>query len=269
MTVSLAETDRAGKHQDALVIERLSFLRKEGAVARSIFDNLDLSIPYGEIIALMGPSGCGKSTLLDLVAGLLTPESGLIRMSGQERAPCRIGYIFQRDALLPWRTVQSNLMLAAEVQHKAEKAILKRKMFDFMRSFNLAETIANHYPHQLSGGMRQRVNIIQTLMFDPDIILLDEPFSSLDLHTRQQLQAEFHRFCRSQRKTVLVVTHEIEEAIVLADRVLVMGKRGNISSQHVIARSAADSPDEIRESTLCDELMHELRSALRKVFADG
>lgn len=226
-----------------------------------LFDDLNLSINQDEIVCLMGPSGCGKSTLLDLIAKLVEPVKGSVETS----KVLSVGYIFQRDALLPWRTVESNIMLAADLKTKS-KSDVQWQMKQLMRSFSLAENVAKMYPHQLSGGMRQRVSIIQTLVFDPAIVLLDEPFSALDLHTRLQLQAEFHKMARSANKTVIMVTHEIDEAIAMADRIIVLNASGQVAEEFAVKRSLDCGPEEARELAEFNDLYHAIRVCLRRVM---
>ena len=183
----------------------------------------------GTFTALVGPSGCGKSTLLDIIAGLNTGNNGQVLINGNPiKGPRRdTGVIFQEAAVLPWRTVLENAAFALEVQKVPVK---KRKEIaeDVLRRVGLSDFIG-HYPHQLSGGMRQRVAIARVLSTDPDLILADEPFGALDEQTRVVLGLELLRVVRETNATVLFVTHSIQEAILLSDRVLVMSARpGNI-----------------------------------------
>jgi NitT/TauT family transport system ATP-binding protein len=187
--------------------------------------NFDIDIEEGEFLSIVGPSGCGKSTFLNVLLGLITPDSGDVRLRGQpisgpstDRA-----MVFQEFGLLPWRTVQANVELGLEL--KGLKADARRKV-----SQPLIETIGlsgfeGHFPHELSGGMKQRVGLARALATDPNVLLMDEPFAALDAQTRDLMQVELLRIWQTTKKTVLFVTHQIEEAIYLSDRVMVMSKR--------------------------------------------
>ncbi|MCS6779550.1 MAG: ABC transporter ATP-binding protein [Geminicoccaceae bacterium] len=188
---------------------------------------VDLVIEPGAFVALIGPSGCGKTTLLRLVADLETPTAGSLLVEGlpprEARLARRYGYVFQAPALYPWRTVEANLTLPLEIMGvpKAERSERARR---YLKLVDL-EGFARNYPWQLSGGMQQRVSIARALSFDPDILLMDEPFGALDALTREQLRIDLEELWLATGKTVLFVTHAIDEAVALADRVVVMGPR--------------------------------------------
>ncbi len=175
-------------------------------------------------MAILGASGCGKSTLLNLIAGLLKPKSGRIEFSTNKainsinQSEGKIGYIFQDDALLPWRTVESNLMLVTEIVKGVKKNKVKPLITRYLNNFHLDKKILQQYPAQLSGGMRQRISIMQTLMFDPNILLLDEPFSALDFFTKLRLEKEVYQLIKEQNKAAILITHDIDEAIAISDR---------------------------------------------------
>ncbi len=179
--------------------------------------DLSFSVDEGEFVAIIGPSGCGKTTLLSLAAGLLKPSAGTIESRGS------FGYMLQKDELFPWRTIEKNIFLPLEIRHQKspehrERAIALAKKYglgDFLKS----------YPAQLSGGMRQRAALIRTLATDPNILLLDEPFSALDYQTRLNVCEDVANIIRSEKKTALLITHDISEAISVADRVLVLTAR--------------------------------------------
>jgi NitT/TauT family transport system ATP-binding protein len=185
----------------------------------------DIDIGEGEFLSIVGPSGCGKSTFLNVLLGLLRPDSGDLTMRGRKIAgpgPDR-AMVFQEFGLLPWRTVQSNVELGLEL--KGVPAGARRKI-----SSRLIEMVGligfeGHYPHELSGGMKQRVGLARALATDPDVLLMDEPFAALDAQTRDLMQVELLHIWQAARKTVLFVTHQIDEAIYLSDRVMVMTKR--------------------------------------------
>lgn len=190
-----------------------------------VLEPVDLDIRHGEFVAIVGPSGCGKSTLLNLMAGLLKPTGGRIELEGRAITGVgrSIGYVTQADNLFPWRTAYRNVAFPLEVRRVAKKERRDRTL-DFMRRVGLSG-FERHYPHQLSGGMRQRVNIARALITEPEMVLMDEPFGSLDAVTRGELQGELLGLWHGSRKTIVFVTHDLREAISLADRVIVMTAR--------------------------------------------
>lgn len=179
--------------------------------------HLDLSVESGEFISVVGPSGCGKSTILSMLAGLLPPSAGDLKINGH------IGYMLQKDHLLHWRNIRNNALLGLEIQKKLTPENIEYVDF-LLDQYGLSE-FKDHYPWQLSGGMRQRVALIRTLAVKPDILLLDEPFSALDYQTRLSVSDEIGLIIRREQKTAILVTHDISEAISLADRVIVLTKR--------------------------------------------
>ena len=188
-------------------------------------DNIDLEVPAGQFVALVGPSGCGKTTVLNMLAGLMTPSAGVVSRYGKPvDGPSRdIGYMLARSALTPWRTVRKNVEFGLEIRGIPAD---KRKE----RSMHLLELLkidhfADAFPSQMSHGMQQRVAIARTLAIDPDLWLMDEPFGALDAQTRVQVQSDFLRLWEGSGKTVLFVTHDLSEAVLLADRVIVMTQR--------------------------------------------
>lgn len=198
--------------------------------------NVSLDIAEGEFVAIVGSSGCGKSTLLSLVSGLIRPSQGSISISGQAvNAPSpSVGYMFQKDTLLEWRTVLENALIGAELlgldlkkaKQRAEELLVRYGLGEFLHA----------YPAQLSGGMRQRAALARTLCPDPDLLLLDEPFSALDYQIRLALSEEIAAILSTEGKTVILVTHDIGEAISMANRVIVMSRRpGRIKSEHHIS----------------------------------
>ncbi len=212
----------------------------------AVIEQLSLNVRKGEIVSILGRSGCGKSTLLNLVAGLIEPDSGRIEISSESSVKTRIGYIFQEGALLPWRTVAANLNLAAEIGGISKEEFEQRRK-EFFSSFHLDERILQQYPSQLSGGMKQRVSIIQTLLFRPTLLLLDEPFSALDFYTRLSLETEFYNLVRDKGIAALLVTHDIEEAIALSDRIILLGNGGKITAELKIDfADAARDPESVR-----------------------
>ena len=196
-------------------------------------DVVDLTIRVGEFVTLVGPSGCGKTTLLKALAGFIRPTEGTIECDGKPvRGPGRDrGVVFQELAILPWRTVRRNIGHGLEIvgMPRAEREQRVKRLIDLTGLTGFED----RYPHELSGGMRQRVAVARTWAADPDVILMDEPFAAVDAMTRLTLQEELGRLCASTRKTVFFITHSVDEAVFLADRVLVMTRRpGRIKRDH-------------------------------------
>jgi len=218
---------------------------------------IDLSIKAGEFVTLVGPSGCGKTTLLKAIAGFLTPSEGSIVCDGKQvRGPGRErGVVFQELAILPWRTVRRNIAHGLEIARvpKAEREATVARLISLMGLGGFED----RYPHELSGGMRQRVAVARTWAADPEVILMDEPFAAVDAMTRLTLQEELGRLCAATRKTVFFITHSVEEAVFLADRVLVMTKRpGTVKAELKVPRSAAGGRD--WDSFTSDPLMQKI-----------
>ncbi|MFD3650513.1 ABC transporter ATP-binding protein [Streptomyces cyaneofuscatus] len=187
--------------------------------------DVSLDVAPGEFVAIVGPSGCGKSTLLKLVAGLLTASSGEVLLGGERVTGPRhdIGYVFQRAALLEWRSALRNILLQAEIR-RMPAAQARGRADELIRMTGLTG-FEDAYPHELSGGMQQRVALCRALLHEPPVLLMDEPFGALDALTREQMNTELNRIWRSTGTTVLLVTHSISEAVYLADRVVVMSPR--------------------------------------------
>ncbi|MGW4625673.1 ABC transporter ATP-binding protein [Streptomyces rubiginosohelvolus] len=187
--------------------------------------DVSLDVAPGEFVAIVGPSGCGKSTLLKLVAGLLTASSGDVLLGGERVTGPRhdIGYVFQRAALLEWRSALRNILLQAEIR-RMEPTVARARADELIRMTGLGG-FEDAYPHELSGGMQQRVALCRALLHEPPVLLMDEPFGALDALTREQMNTELNRIWRTTGTTVLLVTHSISEAVYLADRVVVMSPR--------------------------------------------
>ena len=181
---------------------------------------VDLALQPGEFVSVVGPTGCGKSTLLNMAAGLLTPSTGDVRVFGQPLAGIngRAGYMFQAESLMPWRTALGNVMAGLEFRGAPDA---RAQAEQWLRRVGLG-AFGDRYPHQLSGGMRKRTSLAQTLALDPDIILMDEPFSALDIQTRQLMENEVLDLWATKKKAVLFITHDLDEAIAMSDRVLVL-----------------------------------------------
>jgi len=189
-----------------------------------VLDGVSLAVAEGEFVVVVGASGCGKSTLLNLAAGLLSPTEGTVRQQGQPVSGIntRIGHIAQNANLVPWRTVRENLMLPLAIRKwpKSERA---DRVEHWINAVGLGG-FGDHYPHELSGGMQKRCSIARTLVYDPDVILMDEPFGALDAMTKVVMQDELLRIWNEQQKTIMFITHDLSEAIALGDRVVAMGK---------------------------------------------
>jgi NitT/TauT family transport system ATP-binding protein len=190
-----------------------------------VLDNFTLHVGDEEFVTLIGPSGCGKTTLLRITAGLLSPSSGEIRVAGRlSMAPSREkGVVFQHFNLLPWRTALGNIAYGLEIQRMPKSERLQRAR-EYLALVGL-DGFGDHYPAEISGGMKQRVGIARALAIEPKILLMDEPFGALDALTREYLQGELQRICAAKQLTCLFVTHSIDEAIYLSDRIIVMGMR--------------------------------------------
>ena len=203
---------------------QISHLGKSFGELQALHD-INLAIERGEFIAVVGPSGCGKTTFLRIVAGLEPASSGEVELDGRPvtRPGGDRGFVFQTDNLLPWRTVFANAIIGREVAGQVGPAE-RRRTLELLKLVGL-EGFENYHPRQLSGGMRQRVNLARALAIDPQVLLMDVPFSSLDAQTREIMQTELMRIWDEGRKTVLFVTHQIDEAVFLSDRVLVFARR--------------------------------------------
>lgn len=191
----------------------------------SALENINLSIETGEFVSIVGPSGCGKSTLLNIISGLIKPSKGKVIVNGEELTGYseKLGYMFQRDHLFEWLTVWGNISLGLKVKHSLNdksSEILKT----LLMNYGLWE-FRNHYPSELSGGMRQRVALIRTLALNPEVLLLDEPFSALDYQSRLKVSDEIYDIIKKEGKTAIMVTHDISEAVSMSSRVLVLSKR--------------------------------------------
>ncbi|WP_018248957.1 ABC transporter ATP-binding protein [Orenia marismortui] len=214
--------------------------------------DLSFAVEENEFISLIGPSGCGKSTTLSLLSGLLSPTEGKVIIDGQEIEGInkRVGYMLQEDYLFPWRSILDNVLLGLEIKGELNSKT-RNKAKQLLKDYGL-DDFEGHYPEQLSGGMRQRVALARTLAIEPDILLLDEPFSALDYHTKLALEDEVAQILREEKKTVILVTHDIAEAIAMSDRVLVFtGRPGRIKREYKIDLSIDGnfSTFKAREST--------------------
>jgi NitT/TauT family transport system ATP-binding protein len=225
----------------------------------AVVEEVSLHVGRGELVALIGPSGCGKSTLLNIVAGLIEPTSGSVAIRD---AGLRIGYVFQKPRLLPWRNVVRNVEFGVE-QLELGRAARRRAVLEAIELVNLAGH-EGKYPHQLSGGMQQRVALARGLAINPGLMLLDEPFGSLDALTRSYLQEELLGLVRRTGTTTLLVTHDIDEALLLADRIVVMSSRpGRIKTSMGVPFGTERSLDRLVGDPAYAEIRRSIRHLLR------
>ncbi|OBS31677.1 Bicarbonate transport ATP-binding protein CmpD [Tepidimonas fonticaldi] len=200
-----------------------TFISKDAPGQRyTAVEHVSLTVGAGEFVSVVGPTGCGKSTLLNVAAGLLAPSRGTVRIFGQPLTGlnARAGYMFQAESLMPWRTALGNVMAGLEFRGMPP-AEARAQAEEWLRRVGLG-AFGDRYPHQMSGGMRKRASLAQVLVLDPDIILMDEPFSALDIQTRQLMENEVLALWQAKRKAVLFITHDLDEAIAMSDRVVVM-----------------------------------------------
>jgi NitT/TauT family transport system ATP-binding protein len=208
-----------------IVVRRLTKTFRDGGREVAAVDDVSFEVVDKEFVAIVGPSGCGKSTILNMIGGLVAPTAGVVEIDGRPVAgtPPGLGYVFQRDTVFPWRTVRRNIALGLEYRGVRGEAQVTR-VRDAIRLAGL-EGFEEAFPATLSGGMRQRVALMRTLVVDPEILLMDEPFGALDTHTKLGLHAELLSLWEAKRQTVVFITHDLSEAITLADRVVVMTRR--------------------------------------------
>jgi NitT/TauT family transport system ATP-binding protein len=237
-----------------LIIEKVS--HRYGAV--SVLHDLNLVVHPGEVVVLVGPSGCGKTTILNLLSGHIEPVSGSIHREGIIRT------VYQHDGLFPWLTVSENI--AVGLRSVTDKAQREKELQELLQLINL-EGFEHHYPHQLSGGMRQRVELARVLAGDSDILLMDEPFSSLDYQARLRMRQELVRLLGIRPRTVVFVTHDIEEAAQLADRVLVLSNRPATICRELHLRSPR--PRGLTDNVVIDTMKEILKELGLQIPGDG
>lgn len=240
-------------------VQNLSLTYHSKAGETLALDNISFDINPGEFVSIVGPSGCGKTTILSLLAGLLTPSSGKVLVNNEvpttKNSQC--GYMFQRDNLLPWRTIEKNVLLGLEIQHKLTP-LNKARALALLDKYGLGE-FKRKRPDELSGGMRQRVALIRTLALNPSILLLDEPFSALDYQTRLNVCDDVANIIKQEKKTAILVTHDLQEAISMSDRIFVLTKRpANIKAIHNIEFDSSLTPFEKRQTLEAEKLFNTL-----------
>jgi len=245
--------------------------RQPGLPAYTAVADTSLCIRAGEFVSVVGPTGCGKSTLLNIGAGLLAPTAGEVRVFGERLSGInrRAGYMFQSDALMPWRSALDNVMLGLQYRGLPDSQA-RAQAQAWLERVGLGD-FGDRFPHQLSGGMRKRTALAQTLALDPDIILMDEPFSALDIQTRQLMEDEVLALWAAKRKAVLFITHDLDEAIAMSDRVVVLSAG---PATHPIGEFTIDLPRprhvaEVRSEPRFVELHSQIWSVLREEVLKG
>ena len=243
--------------------------RRKGDLITAV-EGVDLTIQQGQFVCVVGPSGCGKSTLLNMIAGLMEPSAGSVEYTGRQvQGPnTRVGYITQKDNLLPWATVERNVSLALDIARVPTQE--KRDRVKAILGTVGLTGFEQSYPHELSGGMRKRVTLARTLVYEPDTLLADEPFGALDAQLKLVMQDEMQRIAANTNTTVVFVTHDISEAIALGDRVVVISKRpGQVKLDRTITLDRPRDVFRIRFSEDFGQLYEELWSELRDDFRAG
>jgi NitT/TauT family transport system ATP-binding protein len=245
--------------------------REAGAERYTAVANTTMHVAAGEFVSVVGPTGCGKSTLLNIAAGLLAPSGGEVRVFGEPLAGVnkRAGYMFQSEALMPWRSAMANVMVGLQYRGVPD-ADARQQALAWLERVGLRD-FADRYPHQLSGGMRKRTSLAQTLALDPDIVLMDEPFSALDIQTRQLMENEVLDLWAAKKKAVLFITHDLDEAIAMSDRVVVLSAG---PATHPIGEFAIDLPRprdvaEVRTHPRFVELHSQIWGVLREEVLKG
>ena len=241
------------------------FVHRDGEF--TALERVSLDVRAGEFVSIVGPSGCGKSTLLHILAGLKRPDAGSVAIDGRETTgstPSQVGYLFQEDTVLPWFSVERNIALGLgyrgvapdEARRRVEWALTEAGLVEFRRS----------YPHQLSGGMRRRVALMMTLVVDPKILLMDEPFGALDTHTKTRLHASLLEIWEKTRQTIVFVTHDLMEAITLSDRVVIMSARpGRVKASYEIRIPRPRDVIKVKDS---EEYLEDFREIWRILGAE-
>lgn len=234
-------------------------------------ENVSLTVADGEFVSVVGPTGCGKSTLLNMAAGLLQPSQGSVHIYGEPLTGvnARAGYMFQAESLMPWRTALQNVM-AGLTFRGVDKSTAQAQAEDWLRRVGLGG-FGDRYPHQMSGGMRKRASLAQTLVMDPDIILMDEPFSALDIQTRQLMENELLALWQSKKKSVLFITHDLDEAIAMSDRVVILsaGPASHPTGEFTIDLPRPRDVAEIKMTPRFMELHQAIWAVLREEVLKG
>ncbi len=254
-----------GKGAVAVALDGVTKAYGAGSDRLLAVDRITLDVDPGEFVAVVGPSGCGKSTLLMLIAGLIPTTSGMVHIDGRriERSYTNVGFVFQRDVLFEWRSVLSNVLLPIQIK-RLPLEIYREHALGLLERVGL-RGFEHKYPHELSGGMRQRVSLCRALIHDPPLLLMDEPFAALDAFTREEMAFYLLRLWHERRNTVVFVTHSIEEAVLLADRVVVMSPRPGRITRTV----DVPLPRPRTAETKNDHVLHDVVRAIRDLFQAG
>lgn len=264
------DTKNTAKKHDSLVeIKNMNLIYQSLDSETFALQDINLTINKHEFVAIVGPSGCGKTTILSLIAGLIKPTTGQITVENKQPnvKDDMCGYMFQRDNLLPWRTIEKNIYFGLEIKHK-NTAERKNYALTLANKYGIGEFLKKH-PSELSGGMRQRVALIRTLALKPELLLLDEPFSALDYQTRLELCDHIFEIIKKENKTAILVTHDIQEAISMSDKIIVLSARpGKVKAIHSLDFDKSITPFERRKTTkakkLFDTIWQEIQDEKQK-----
>jgi NitT/TauT family transport system ATP-binding protein len=245
-----------------------TFENKQEQTSYTVFDDIKLHVKSGEFVSLLGPSGCGKSTLLNIIAGLDKASSGAVFVGDREVKGPGVdrGVVFQEAALMPWMTVLDNVMFGIKKQYSKKAA--RERAIEYLKLVHLSKFI-DSYPHELSGGMKQRVSIARALAMDPEVLLMDEPFGALDEQTRSMLHKEVQYIWEQTGKTIIFVTHNIRESILLSDRIVLMGTRpGGILNIFDVPLPRPRKPSDEAFSAIEEEISKQLAGEIEKVMKE-
>lgn len=234
--------------KNLLELKNVSYFYQTKENEVKALDNVSFNLKEKDFTSLVGPSGCGKTTILSLIAGLLYPSSGKILLDDKpiSKNDSRIGYMFQRDHLFEWRTIWQNIILGLEIQKKSKDEKKLNFAQELLKKYDLYNFI-NKKPRQLSGGMRQRVSLIRTLVLEPEILLLDEPCSALDFQTRLKVCDDVYEIIKSEKQTALLVTHDISEAISMSNKIIILSKRPASVKEEILLNLSGSTPLHKRE----------------------
>ena len=256
--------------ENLVEIKNLSLIYQDLKSETLALDDINLEIKPKEFVAIVGPSGCGKTTILSLIAGLIKPSGGTIKINcdAPNLKSNLCGYMFQKDNLLPWRSIERNIYFGLEIKHRLSK-VTKQYALDLASKYGIGDFLKKH-PDELSGGMRQRVALIRTLSLKPELLLLDEPFSALDYQTRLELCDHISHIIKSEEKTAILVTHDIIEAISMSDKIVVLSARpGKIKAIHQLDFDKNLTPFERRQTDkakqLFDVIWQEIQNEKQKI----
>jgi NitT/TauT family transport system ATP-binding protein len=262
LPIDQASPARAQQSPDKIVIRAVAKTFRSQDMEVKALDDFDLRIREGEFICVVGPSGCGKTTLLRILAGLEMPTSGEITIARRSKSKPLTSMIFQESSIFPWMRVRDNVAYGLDIRHVATET--RKRVVDHFLELTGLMPFANAYPHQLSGGMKQRVSVARAFANDPEILLMDEPFAALDEQTKITLQQELLKLWSETRKTVLFITHSIDEALVLADRVIVLsGRPGKLKADLPVTFPRPRLVQDLKADAEFGRMWHEIWSLLR------